>query len=36
MYLTTILQYMSYMTDKDKADRAQAALDDEIRKQKKK
>lgn len=35
MYLTTILQYMSYRNDKDVAERAQNALDEEIRKQRK-
>lgn len=35
MYLTTILQYMSYMNDKAIAEKAQASLDSEIRKQQK-
>lgn len=35
MYLTTILQYMSYMNDKAIAEKAQQSLDDEIRKQRK-
>ena len=35
MYLTTILQYMSYMNDKVIAEKAQQELDETIRKQKK-
>lgn len=35
MYLTTILQYMSYMNDKAIAEKAQQELDETIRKQKK-
>lgn len=35
MHLTTILQYMTYMSDKSIAEEAQRKLDDEIRKQKK-
>lgn len=35
MYLTTILQYMSYMSDKNIAEKAQLELDRTISKQKK-
>lgn len=35
MYLTTILQYMSYMSDKAQAEKAQNELDEQIRKSKK-
>jgi len=35
MYLTTVLQYMSYQSDKDLACKAQRELEDQIRKTKK-
>lgn len=35
MYLTTILQYMSYMSDKSIAEKAQLELDRTLSKQKK-
>lgn len=35
MYLTTVLQYMSYMNDKAIAEKAQMELDETIRKQRK-
>ena len=34
MYLTTILQYMSYMNDKAIAEKAQADMESQIRKAK--
>lgn len=35
MYLTTVLQFMSYMNDKAISEAAQRELDETIRKQKK-
>lgn len=34
MYLTTVLQYMSYLNDKARAEKAQAELESQLRKTK--